>query len=100
MKSLGPEKKKHKSGYRDREKELDERTHVIKDLDDDEGFILSHPKQRVVSILKHFAELPNVVLRVRIEFGEFLDHGHVRGSLLQKLDERPHRRSFLRFVSQ
>ena len=59
---------------------MDKETYLIKDLDDDEGLIHSHSEECVVSIFKYAAELLDIVLRARVEFGEFFEHGDVWGS--------------------
>jgi hypothetical protein len=42
-------------------------TYSIKDFDDREGLILSHPQKRIISVPKHVAELLDVILRVCVE---------------------------------
>ena len=66
------------------------RAYPIKDLDDHEGLILSHPQKRIISVLKHAMELSDMLFRVRVKLGEFFEHGNVRGGLLQKIDELGH----------
>jgi len=76
-----------------------EKTHPIKNLNEDEGLSLSHPQQRIVSVPKHVTELLDVVFRICIEFGEPIEHSNVRSSIFQKLKEPIHRRPFPHLLS-
>jgi len=57
-----------------------EEVYPIKNLDDYESLLLSHPQERVVSIPKQVAELLDVLFRIHIEFSKLFKHGDVRGS--------------------
>ena len=66
---------------------MSEETYVIKDLDDYEGLILSHPQKCIISICKHVAELLDMFFGVCIKIYQFSERGDVWGSLLQKMNE-------------
>lgn len=74
------------------------KVYPIKNFNNYEGLLLPHPQKRVIIVPKHPAELLDVFFRVRIEFGEFFERGHVRGDLLQDIEERGYLGSIARLV--
>ena len=55
------------------DKVASEKTYLVENLDECEGFLPPHPPKRIIFKLKHMMELSDVFLGVRIEFGEFFE---------------------------